>query len=237
MNSIEKNAVKSVAKIAPWLAPGPSAFFVSRSAMAHLDVPMPIAVVIAGIVETLGLASVHTWLWLSDWNANKRKRDPEAPVNVAAILGVVYLVATIGLTVILEVQPSLSTYAPALFPILAVVGAVNLALIARQEQREEAIKAEKEQRRIRRQARRQEKAASNNGNFDTDLDTMKAGRSSKRQERKRSLLEFYSANPSSGPTEASRAIEVSRQTVYTYQNELIGEGRLGRNGRDEWEVG
>ena len=47
MNAIEKNAVKIVAKIAPWLAPFPSAYFVARSAVVHLALPIPVAVIVA----------------------------------------------------------------------------------------------------------------------------------------------------------------------------------------------
>ena len=63
MNAIEKNLVKLVAKASPWLAPLPSAYFVGRSAMAYLSLPLPVAVVAALIIETLGLSTVHTALW------------------------------------------------------------------------------------------------------------------------------------------------------------------------------
>ena len=105
MNNVEKNAVKIVAKLAPWLAPFPSAYFVARSAMVHLALPLPVAVVVAAIIETLGLATVHTALWAYDWNAHKRKTDPDAPVGLAIVLGAVYVAATLGLVVFLEVWP------------------------------------------------------------------------------------------------------------------------------------
>jgi threonine/homoserine/homoserine lactone efflux protein len=54
----------------------------------------------------------------------------------------------------LEVWALLSTYAPALFLLLAVVGAVNLALIAQQERRETRIAVQKQEARERRKARR-----------------------------------------------------------------------------------
>ncbi len=240
IGATERNAVKAVAKASPWLAPFPSAFFVARSAMAHLDIPLPVAVVVAAIVETLGLASVHTWLWLSDWNTTKRKSDPEAPVSLAVFLGAVYLVTTIGLTVILEVEPALATYAPALFPILAVVGAVNLALIAQQEQRERAVKIERQARKAKRQSRRKaprqstdrqsSSSASNNGKMDGVLNALQAGRLSKRDARMDALVQFYVSNPDAGPTEAGDAIGVSRQTVYNYLNKLEDDGRVRRNG-------
>ncbi len=115
-----------------WLAP--SAYFVARSAMTHLALPLPVALIVAAIIETLGLATVHTALWAHDWNAHKRKTDPSAPLGLAIALGGVYVAATLGLLVFLEVWPFLAVYAPAIFP-AAVVGALNLALISRQEQR------------------------------------------------------------------------------------------------------
>lgn len=151
MNSIEKSAVKLIAKTAPWLAPVPSAFFVARASMEHLALPFAVAVVVAAIIETLGLSTVHTALWLFDWNGNKRKSDPGAPTLLAIILGAIYVVATVGLTIVLEVAPILATYAPALFPALAVVGAVNLALVAQQERREAGVKADKAERKANRQ--------------------------------------------------------------------------------------
>jgi hypothetical protein len=40
VNNMERSTIKLVAKIAPWLAPLPSAFFVARSGMAHLGLPV-----------------------------------------------------------------------------------------------------------------------------------------------------------------------------------------------------
>jgi hypothetical protein len=230
MNNLEKNAVKIVAKVAPWMAPFPSAYFVARSAMAHLALPVPVAVVVAAIIETLGLATVHTALWAYDWNSHKRKSDPSAPVTLAVALGGVYVVATLGLVVLLEVWPFLATYAPAIFPALAVVGAVNLAVIAGQEQREAAVRTEKAERKAARQARRQARGrASNNKVLDTHLGALQAGRMAARRARMDALVQFYASSPGAGPTEASQAIGVSRQTIYTYLAELEGSGRVNRD--------
>jgi hypothetical protein len=199
MNSIEKNAVKIVAKLAPWLAPFPSAYFVARSAIVHLNLPLSVAVVVAAIIETLGLATV-------------------------------YVVATLSLVVFLEVWPTLATYAPAIFPALAVVGALNLALISRQEQREASVVEEKAERRAERQARRQaERQASNDRKSDANIDALLAGRRAKRKARMNALISFYCDNPDAGPTDAGAAIGVSRQTVYTYLSELERDGRISRD--------
>ena len=239
MNNLEKNAIKIVAKLSPWLAPFPSAYFVARSAMVHLELPIPVAVIVAAIIETLGLATVHTALWAHDWNAHKRKTDPEAPVGLAILLGAVYVATTLGLVVFLEVWPALALYAPALFPALAVVGALNLAMISRQEQREEAVKRERAERKAARQARRQaarqataapvSSEPSNVTVLNASLDGARQARKVKRNARLDALLTFYASNPDAGPTEAGRTIGVSRQTVYTYLAELEAAGRIVRN--------
>ncbi len=246
MNNLEKNTIKSIAKLSPWLAPLPSAYFVARSAIVHLALPLPVAVVVAAIIETLGLATVHTALWAYDWNTHKRKTDPTAPLALTVVLGAVYVVSTLGLVVFLEVWPSLATYAPALFPALAVVGALNLAMISRQEQREADVRAEKAERKAECQARRQgvSKAtqvqlsggSSRTAVLNTSLDIARQTRKAKRDARKGMLLAFYASNPGAGPTEAGRAIGVSRQTVYAYLAELEAAGRIVRNDGSGIEV-
>ena len=166
----ERNAVKFVAKLSPWLAPMPSAYFVARSSITHLALPWPVAVIVAAIIETLGLATVHTALWLSDWNHTKRKVDPSAPTVIALALGAVYLVTTLGLIVALEVWPDLATYAPALFPLLAIVGTVNLALIANQERREAEVVTEKAERKT---ARKESRLRAETQRLDADLAQMR----------------------------------------------------------------
>ena len=239
MNNLEKNAIKIVAKLSPWLAPFPSAYFVARAAMVHLHLPLPVGVIVAAIIETLGLATVHTALWAYDWNAHKRKTDPSAPIGLTVALGSIYVVATLGLVVFLEVWPALAVYAPALFPALAVVGALNLAMISRQEQREAAVKLQKAERKAVRQAQRQASRqvthvelsgeSSRTAVLNASLDAARQTRKARRDTRLDALLTFYASNPDAGPTEAGRAIGVSRQTVYTYLAELEAAGRIVRS--------
>jgi hypothetical protein len=246
MDNLEKNAIKIVARLSPWLAPLPSAYFVGRSAMIHLDLPLSIALIVAAIIETLGLATVHTALWAHDWNAHKRKTDPGAPLGLAIALGGVYVAATVGLLVFLEMWPFLAVYAPAIFPALAVVGALNLAMISRQEQREAAVRAEKAERKAARQMSRQGGSqpalaqpsgkASKTAVLYASLDVARQTRKARRDARLDTLLAYYAASPDAGPTEAGRAIGVSRQTVYAYLAELEAAGRIARNNGQGVEV-
>lgn len=239
MNGQERNFVQLIARISPWLAPLPSGYFVARASIASLDLPLVMAIVVGAIIELLGITSIHTWLWLADWNINKRKSDPESPAIFAVFLGVIYLAATVGLTVVLEVVPFLATYAPAIFPILAVVGAVNLALIAQQQQRENSVQRERQERK-RNSANHPEihpkhnrafpdhatSASSNHGS----LNTLDNARVQKKLNVMNEIVNILVDTPNLGVSDLARQVKCSRTTIYKYLDELEAVGRIHRNG-------
>lgn len=199
----------------------------------------------AAIIETLGLTTVHTALWAYDWNNHKRKTDPRAPVLLAVALGVVYVVATWGLVVFLEVWPSLATYAPAIFPALAVVGALNLAMISRQEQKEATVTAEKaERRRLRRASKRRSESVQKavhgsphgvrSGGHDVVQHNVLDAVNRTRRERKAALLDamvdIYVDDPNTSPTQIARRLGIGRSTVYNYLKDIEAVGRIARDG-------
>lgn len=239
MGKNERSLVKLIVRLSPWLAPLPSGYFVARASISHLDLPVLIGISVGMIIEFLGISSVHTWLWLADWNAHKRKSDSGAPTRLAAFLGVIYLCAAVGLTVVLEVAPALSTYAPVLFPALAIVGAVNLGLISQQEQRERVAANERQER----QAQRVYKATTT---LDTDvtthklltstltggdsLDTVNPVKEKTKSETLDMLVDTLLDNPNISTSELARQIGRSRQTTYKYLEELQNSGRINKIG-------
>jgi len=125
----EEGIIDFVAKLSPWLAPLPSAFFVYEATIQHLTNQPLLAGTIAVVIETLGLTTTHTALGMHAWNkTHETQPEKQAPFLLSVILALVYIVATLSLILVLEVLPNLEHYAPAMFPILAVVGAINLAL-------------------------------------------------------------------------------------------------------------
>jgi len=81
------------------------------------------------VIETLGLTTTHTALGMHAWNqTHKGQPEKQSPFWLSVILAVAYIIATLSLILVLEILPNLEHYAPAMFPLLAVVGAVNLAL-------------------------------------------------------------------------------------------------------------
>lgn len=239
-SEIENNLTDGIAAIGPWITPLPSAALVANAVVQDLHWNQTLGWITAAIIESLGLTTVSTSLQLWDYNAGKRKTDPGAPFLLAASLVGVYLVSTIGLTVLLDIFPELGRYAPALFPLFALVGAVNLALRSGHRRRLAGIAQERAERKAERQATRLFSGAPNNSlvsnlpsnivKTDTSLVKAQAVRKANLAARLDSLLTLYLDNPSIGATEAARALDVSRQTIYTYLDQLETTGRIHRNG-------
>ncbi|TXH52634.1 MAG: hypothetical protein E6Q97_15285 [Desulfurellales bacterium] len=125
----EEGIIDFVSKLSPWIAPLPSAWFVHDATVRHLAAGSGLAWIIAIVIETLGLTTTHTALGMHAWNkTHANQPEKQAPFGLAVILAIVYVIATLLLISVLEVKPEWQHYAPAMFPLLAVVGAVNLAL-------------------------------------------------------------------------------------------------------------
>jgi len=246
---IETMATDALAALGPWLAPIPSAALVAKASVEYLHWSNGLGLVAGAIIEVLGLTATSTALTLWDYNESKRKTDPTAPFPLAVALVGFYYVSTIGLTVLLDIAPELARFAPVIFPTLALVGTVNLALRAQHKRRVGAIESVKAERKANRQSKRQgnrqgnrqaavagtSENVSNTRGVDTNLDALQTARMSKRNARLDALLTFYSVNPGAGPSDAARAVGVSRQTIYAYNSELEAAGKVRKNGQG-WEV-
>ncbi len=240
LSEIETNLTDGIAAFGPWITPIPSAALVANATMQHLHWSSALGWVTAGIIESLGLTTVSTALTLWEYNASRRKTDPSAPFLLAASLVGVYLVSTIGLTVLLDILPDLSRYAPALFPLLALVGAVNLALRAGHRRRMNTLAQERAEKRAERQTSHPPMGSLNglpvanttSASVKSDSSLVKArqARTSIQSNRMDNLLTLYLDNPTIGVTDAARTLNMSRQTVYTYLDRLESEGRIRRNG-------
>jgi len=154
MGRIEAMATDVVARLAPWTAPLPTAYLVGRATVEHLRWPTAVGIVVAIIVESLGLATTATALELREYNKSKRKSDPFAPFALSAVLVGVYFAVAVGLTVALDIVPTLATYAPAIFPILSLCGVTVLALRGDHRRRVVTLAQGKAERKAARQRRK-----------------------------------------------------------------------------------
>jgi len=244
IDNFENGAIDLVAKVAPWFAPIPTAYLVGRATVNHLEWPVAIGVLAAGVIESLGLVTCATALDLYQFNQNRRKNDPPAPFWLAAFLIFLYFIVAVLLTVVLDTQPSWSVIAPSIFPFLSLAGVTVIALRKDYQKRLQRIADEKAERKAERQVNHEfqrqdlnslfEPSASNkmsnNGHLDMNLNRLQAGRKAKLDNRLDKLLDAFRVNPSMGISDAARVLNVSRQTIYSYIDQLEHSGKIRRNG-------
>jgi hypothetical protein len=257
-NSFEAKLTDTIAGLVPWLAPIPSAVLVANATLKHLGWSQPVAIVAGLIIEGLGLTSTSTALTLWDWNARRPVNEPKAPFWLSALMVAVYLISTIGLTVVLDMDVALVHIAPAVFPVLALVGTINIALRSQHKHRlnriadadrlalEVAQKAEddrkaeaermRQERREARDLKRLEtvqqsvQQTSIDGSLDNNQALLQAGRAAKKTSNMDKLLDIFKTDPHAGITDAARQVGIGRQTVYNYLDELEKSGRVHING-------
>ena len=147
--ALEALLVDNLAATSPWLAPVIPAYIGWRNMTTRLDFPNWVALVGALVIETLGLATVHTVFTLWDYNDGKRKIDQRAPVWVAVLIAAMYIVVVLTVNVLLDqgIRPPIEQVAQALLSLLSVVGSVTLAIRANHARRLAEIATEKEERR------------------------------------------------------------------------------------------
>lgn len=218
---IERRAIDLVIRLSPWLAPVPTAYLIGRAVMAHLAFDIVIAVITALVVETLGLATISIALILYSYNVQKRKIDPKAPVWLAYVLVGVYLVSALTLTVLLDIFPELSRYAPGVFPVMSLVGMTVVMLKASHDKRLVDVEAERQERKAERQARKETKT------LQPDIPPKPAITLTPRQS---AILDIYKAEPKLSMAEAGRRLNVGRQSIYEQIKNLEIAGVIRRNG-------
>ena len=238
LNDAEAMLIDLVAKVAPWCAPLPTAYLVGRATMLHLHWPIVIGIAAASVVESLGLVTTATALDLYQYNRSKRKVDPAAPFVLAVSLVSLYFAVATGLTVFLDIYPSMETYAPGIFPALSLVGVTVIALRNDHRKQLQAIQSEHEERRAERLALKQARSAkrlpsnfaSTTGSLDTVQERLLEARRIKMESRQEALLKKLVDQPKISVTEIAHSMGWSRQTVYSYLASLEKQGRLRRNG-------
>lgn len=127
----EASLVNLLSAIAPWGAPLAPAYMSYGGMVKHLGFTPFVAGVIAGVIEILGLATVHTTILF--WQHNRRyKADVrKMPTLLAGGMFALYLVVILTVNVAMEALiewPGMPILARALLSLLAVPAAVTLAI-------------------------------------------------------------------------------------------------------------
>ncbi|MBS4062714.1 MAG: hypothetical protein KG029_20130 [Bacteroidetes bacterium] len=159
MLMFEKRLLDFVAGISPWLAPLVPTYFAAYNAYYYLakgkewwDVGA--VIVVALVVETIGLAGVHTAIQFWNWNRTRLKSDDAAPMGLAILAVVAYVV------IIILVNGLLDWYAiadPDSLPYVKIVAVGLLSLLALNSALIVALRAGQADREFRAETARQER--------------------------------------------------------------------------------
>ena len=250
--AMESVALAITTRAASWIATIPTVILTSRSTQQIFGLTPPQALLSSIALEVVGQAVVNTWMKAKDWNKSRRAGDPPANETIGLAMSIIYFVTDFVLIGVLIVPQALANpvyWAAILFPLAQIVSTVMTAERAAQFRRETTTEMDTAERKAKRQATRQAKRqatfaqtssemsnrVSNTENLTDSLTLARQTRQRKLDTRLDSLLTFYLDNPDAGPTEASAALDVSRQTIYSYQSSLEQAGRLRKNGNG-WEV-
>lgn len=149
---IKVGLIDIVADVAPWLAPIAPAYMVLVNMRDKLGFPELVAWVVAGAVETLGLASVHTALEFWRWNGERRKSDDPAPFVVAVVAILFYVMVVLTVNAVLDFTDNLFAhiFAKSMLSLLSLPAALIVALRAGHARRLAEIADDKAERKAER---------------------------------------------------------------------------------------
>lgn len=145
---IENKALDVIAAISPWLAPLIPVYFAAYNAYDYLAkghqwFDVALIVVIALVVETIGLAGVHTAIQLWNYNRTRGASDDPAPLWLAVVAVMAYIVIIITVNAALDFAkvaapdtlPYVKIFAVGLLSLLALNSALIVAIRAGQNDR------------------------------------------------------------------------------------------------------
>lgn len=129
----EASAVNLLSAVAPWGAPLAPAFMAFHSMRDRLGFDPWVALIIAGVIEILGLATVATTVefWQHNRRRDNRAAEKQLPTLIPAAMFVVYLLIVMTVNVLLEAPITwlyTEVLARGLLTLLSVPAAVTLAI-------------------------------------------------------------------------------------------------------------
>ncbi len=237
VEKIEAIPIVLATRLGPWITPLVPAFFVHRAMVKHLNVPTFWGWIAAIALEVVGVAAMFNLLRMYQYNQEKRKSDPAAPIVWAVVTTAAYYLTAFALVLFIEFFPDVVKFAPAAFIVLSGSSAGVLALISDQKRRELAVQLTKK--------KHPRKCPTPSANNDTlsaqpsklggDLGAANAVRLSGVEVKLDAVLDFVESNPNASYRQIGQHIGQSKSSGENYIKRLIEAGRLHKNGNG-WEI-
>lgn len=177
IRNTEGSAVNALSAIAPWGAPLAPAYMAYHGMVDKLAFDPTIALILAAVIEILGLATVSTTLQFWQHNRRYSTEDKRQPVNLAGGMFLFYLAVILTTNVLLE-WPRQGEYNPiiarGLLSLLSVPAAITMAVRTQYAEMRRGIEEEKAKRKQARQtSKSQRQNATNVGQ--NDIPTFRRG--------------------------------------------------------------
>jgi len=135
VQELETTLVDTLAAVAPWLGPIAPAYLAYQAMVAVLKLPVWVALVIAAVIELLGISTINTTVQFWNYNQTKRQSDPSAPFLLAMAMAIFYLTVVLVVNVLLDDTAFIHKTAKLLLSSLSPVAAVTLSLRSQHSRR------------------------------------------------------------------------------------------------------
>lgn len=239
--------VAVVGRAASWIASIPAAVMVARAVQEIFEIDPFWAAVTAAALELVGMTTSNLWLTAKEWNATKRKSDPEANTALAFALMVVYFVADFLIiaalvTINFAKTGDVAGFTALLFPVLAVVGIVALNERAGHYKRVGEAEKDRQEKRAACQDKQLQLAQAVQDR-EIEREVERKGEEAQRQAlaaQRRTLaalgqeaatLKAYLENPGATQAQIAAVVGCSRRTVGNHLSKLEQAGAIRRNGQ------
>ncbi len=147
ISNLEAIPVVLATRLGPWITPMVPAYFIHRAMVRHLDGPSFWGWMAAIALELVGVAAMFNLLNMYQYNQERRKIDPPAPLKWAMVTTCSYYLTAFALVLFVEFFPDVIKFAPAAFVVLSGSSAAVLALINDQKRRVRTIELSKDKKR------------------------------------------------------------------------------------------
>jgi CRP-like cAMP-binding protein len=242
IRNTEASLVNLLSAIAPWGAPLAPAYMAFHGMVDRLGFSLPVALVLAGVIEILGLATVSTAIQFWQHNRRQSAEYRRMPVIVPAGMFAFYLAVVVTVNVLLELpipdQYHIPVIARALLTFLSIPAAVTLAIRTQYAELQREIKAvedarklEKEQRKIEERERKERERRAQQAERMAQEERNRQEREWQALSSREKMLSFFTQYPDATLEDAGKAVGVSRQRAGQILGELESEGLVHRNGK------
>jgi hypothetical protein len=254
---------QTILKAVPYMAPLPTAYVIYHKLTGKLGWDWWVALISAAVIELIGFRSiglaVDMYQFNRTLNAVEKQAKMRAPIEQGIIVVVVYAIAVLSLTIMLEIKPELALWTPVAFLVIGLAGGWLAALSNdfeelsqnRADAREKVRKQLEEARDKKKQGKQEQPASPDKLQVQGKQEVQVAPASSdklhpqgaskadklqvqgsKQPLQDGALLAYWTSNPTASDQQVADKFGRSRQAIQQRREKLIALGaiRMGENG-------